>query len=231
MRRKIGILLRSVLNTVNKDRKQSKALRTGLYTAGAVLVFLVTYMMILPAITIEKEIAIEEPGMYITDESVRESDSTASSGDLNLNGDNYLTDQKMIQQDSNTSSNGSIDKNTDINTDNNEQNNDNNTVENNQQDADTSSEKDDVTVSTENNTNNTVDDNQGSAGSTANNQDKKETDKKETGTDNSKEDKKENNQNGGTDADNPGMDSYTLITDPTTLIWEGRRLSDLSLYR
>ena len=126
MRRKIGILLRSVLDTINKGRKQSKALRTGLYTAGAVLVFLVTYMMILPAITIEKEIAIEEPGMNITDESVRESDSSDASGDLKLTGDYYQTDQNKIQQDSNAAANGTTDKNTDINTDNNEQNNDNN---------------------------------------------------------------------------------------------------------
>ena len=95
MRGKIGILFGRILSTINGRGKQSKALRTGLYAAGAIMIFFVSYMMILPAITIEKETAINEPGMNIAGQSVRESDATATSGDLLLGEDDIQTDENV----------------------------------------------------------------------------------------------------------------------------------------
>lgn len=69
-------MLRKLIRLIDKGHKHSKAIKTSMYAAGTVLVFFITYMMILPAITIEKDAAANEPGMNITSQSVRESDST-----------------------------------------------------------------------------------------------------------------------------------------------------------
>lgn len=60
-----------------RGRIQDKRFGRLVFGAGAVLVFLTTYMLILPAISIDKETAVQEPGMRIA-----ESDGLEASGGM-----------------------------------------------------------------------------------------------------------------------------------------------------
>ena len=97
-----GFLSKIVQNiqSIWRDKSRRKMLNRLVFTGGIILVFMTTYIMILPAITVEKDRAKEMPGVYLeSDSSHDEEGRTKGAGDS----DHKTKDSPEIPENGNAS--------------------------------------------------------------------------------------------------------------------------------
>ena len=88
--------LTRLISLLMKGKKARKRLRRVNMTLASVIVFITVYMLILPAISIERETALEKPGIFLSDgNALVEDENNGDTGDYDdFSGDDQLADDQ-----------------------------------------------------------------------------------------------------------------------------------------